>query len=101
MNHRCHHDRWRLDAAEAFSSGPDCTIIAGTGFGKRPPFTMPLLVKADQFRGPGLGSASGVGFNSASQHYNTMVADSTVIAKKAYDIDALRSSSLEHCRVPS
>ncbi|OAX34680.1 hypothetical protein K503DRAFT_698275, partial [Rhizopogon vinicolor AM-OR11-026] len=40
--------RWRLDTAEAFSSGLDCTIIARTRLGKRLPFTMPSLVKVDQ-----------------------------------------------------
>ncbi|OAX32449.1 P-loop containing nucleoside triphosphate hydrolase protein [Rhizopogon vinicolor AM-OR11-026] len=46
---RCHHEarEWQLDAAEAFLSGLDCTILAGTGFGKSLPFTMPSFVKTD------------------------------------------------------
>ncbi|OAX34568.1 hypothetical protein K503DRAFT_832959 [Rhizopogon vinicolor AM-OR11-026] len=115
MNRRCHLDRWRLDAAEAFSSGPDCTIIAGTGFGKRLPFTMPSLVKADQvlivltpplkislstkvpgtkkcqrywfqlrFPAPGRLNFVGRKLNLTRIHVQTMVVDSTVIAKQAY-----------------
>ncbi|OJA17298.1 hypothetical protein AZE42_11756 [Rhizopogon vesiculosus] len=38
---------WQLDAAEAFLSGLNCTILAGTGFGKSLPFTMPSFMKTD------------------------------------------------------
>ncbi|OAX32591.1 hypothetical protein K503DRAFT_595991 [Rhizopogon vinicolor AM-OR11-026] len=46
---RCHYEarEWQLDAAEAFLSSLDCTILAGTGFEKSLPFTMPLFVKTD------------------------------------------------------
>ncbi|OJA14632.1 hypothetical protein AZE42_07361 [Rhizopogon vesiculosus] len=36
MRERCHHEarEWQPDAAEAFLSGLDSTILAGTGFGR-------------------------------------------------------------------
>ncbi|KAH7925762.1 hypothetical protein BV22DRAFT_1128801 [Leucogyrophana mollusca] len=39
---------WQLDAAKAFYLGMDCTVLAGTGFGKSLPFSMPSLVNKDK-----------------------------------------------------
>ncbi|KIK78976.1 hypothetical protein PAXRUDRAFT_117743, partial [Paxillus rubicundulus Ve08.2h10] len=35
---------WQLDCAEALVLGIDCIILAGTGFGKTLPFTIPSLL---------------------------------------------------------
>jgi len=39
---------WQLDAAEAFSLGLDCTVVAGTGAGKTLPFVLPSFVSNDK-----------------------------------------------------
>jgi len=35
---------WQLDCAEALVLGIDCIVLAGTGFGKTLPFTIPSLL---------------------------------------------------------
>ncbi|KAG9310613.1 P-loop containing nucleoside triphosphate hydrolase protein [Chiua virens] len=39
---------WQLDCAEAFILGIDCVILAGTGFGKTLPFTIPSFLHPDK-----------------------------------------------------
>ncbi|KAI6139196.1 P-loop containing nucleoside triphosphate hydrolase protein, partial [Pisolithus tinctorius] len=39
---------WQLDCAEAFVLGIDCIVLAGTGFGKTLPFTIPSLLYLDK-----------------------------------------------------
>ncbi|EGO02647.1 hypothetical protein SERLA73DRAFT_70142 [Serpula lacrymans var. lacrymans S7.3] len=36
---------WQVDAAEAFTLGLDCTIIAGTGSGKTLAYVMPSFIQ--------------------------------------------------------
>ncbi|EGO23433.1 hypothetical protein SERLADRAFT_408840 [Serpula lacrymans var. lacrymans S7.9] len=38
---------WQVDAAEAFTLGLDCTIIAGTGSGKTLAYVMPSFIQKD------------------------------------------------------
>ncbi|KAF9222825.1 hypothetical protein BS17DRAFT_160414 [Gyrodon lividus] len=39
---------WQLDCSEACNLGMDCVILAGTGFGKTLPFTIPALLHPDK-----------------------------------------------------
>ncbi|KAF8446420.1 P-loop containing nucleoside triphosphate hydrolase protein [Boletus edulis BED1] len=39
---------WQLDCAEAFILGIDCIVLAGTGYGKTLPFTIPSFLLPDK-----------------------------------------------------